>query len=152
MNDQTYRLLRQVAADIREPSLASGQATSALEGVAKSATFLATEVHQHGDVTLGQLTDYATALRKAALKIEQQISDLEVVGEPPEEALAEDFVSHARDPEYVASILEHAAELMRDGDTGTARGLVLLMAGAFKIHKDRQDERDSLKNEDDAAS
>jgi len=152
MNDQTYLLLRQVAANIRQPSLASGRATFALEDVAKSATFLVTEVHQHGDVTLGQLTDYAAALRIAALNVEQQISELEIVEEPPEEALGVDFVDHARDPEYVASVLEHAAELMRDGDTGTARGLVLLMAGAFKIHKDRQDERNSFDGDDEATS
>jgi hypothetical protein len=152
MNDQIYLLLCQVATSIRRPSLESGDATLALEGVANSAAFLAAEVHQHGDVSLGQLAAYATALRKAALKVEQKISNLEAIEDLPEEALAEDFVDHAQNPEYVASVLEQAAELMRDGDSGTARGLVHLIAGAFKIHKTRQDERDSLNDDENAMS
>jgi hypothetical protein len=140
MNDQTYTLLRQVASDIRQPALESGRTVFALDGLAKAAAFLAAEVHLHGDVALAQRADYAVALREAASLVWEPVTVPQPEEEPPEDALAEEFIDHARNPEYVAQVLEHAAQLMREGDAATARGLVLLTASAFKIRNERDEE------------
>jgi hypothetical protein len=140
MNEQTYSLLRRVAKDIRQPALEAGRTAFALEQLRKATAFLAVEVQQHGDVTLAKRADFAKALRDAAAIVEQQSTYSETVEAPGEEALAEDYIEHARNPEYVADALEYAANLIRDGDSETGQGLVILMAGAFKIHKERDQE------------
>lgn len=72
LNDETYKLLRQIAQDIRQPALGMGRSIFALEGVGKAVGFLITEVHLQGDVNLGQRADYAAVLRNVADALERK--------------------------------------------------------------------------------
>ena len=71
MNDETYKMLRQIAREIREPALTMGRTALALEGVTKAVGFLVSEVHLQGDVSLAKRAEYAAALRVAADAIER---------------------------------------------------------------------------------
>jgi len=71
MNSDTYTLLRAVAHDIRTPALEAGRSALAVDAVKKAVSFLAVEVHTHGDVSLATRADYANALRAAADAVER---------------------------------------------------------------------------------
>ena len=71
MNDETYKMLRQIARDIREPALSLGRTALAVEGVTKAVGFLISEVHLQGDVSLAKRAEYAAALRVVADSLER---------------------------------------------------------------------------------
>lgn len=74
MNFGTYKLLRQVAQDIRDPAMSAGNGSIAVEGAKKAVCFLVEHVHRHGDITVATRDEFASALREAADAIERNMS------------------------------------------------------------------------------
>lgn len=53
-----------------------------------------------------------------------------------QEDAAQALLERAHDPQYVLNFLEHAAQLIRDGELEAARNLIKLLGAVFRIQDD----------------